>query len=114
MGKYFLTTRETLRYIYEIEAGSVESAIKVYKDANGICGVFESKIISDEIISVSKCKDEDEMPMRCDHCGTKLTEGTMNYVGTKNGKKFYICNKCLDKSFTNEEWDSLVELTSRI
>lgn len=66
MGKYFLRTKETLNYIYEIEASSVESAIEVYKGAIGICGVYESKIISDEIISVSKCKDEDEMPMRCD------------------------------------------------
>lgn len=114
MGKYFLTTKETLIYIYEIEADSVESAIEVYKGTEGICGVYESKIISDEIISVSQCKDEDETPMHCDHCGTKLTEGTTNYVRTKNGKTIHICNDCLDKSFTNEEWDSLVELLSRV
>ena len=113
MGRYFLTTKETLISIYEVKADSVESAIDIYKNGKGDYCLYESETQSDEIVSVVEGEDE-YTPMYCDHCGTKLTEGTTNYVRTKNGKKFYICNKCLDKSFTNEEWDSLVELLSRI
>ena len=113
MGKYFLTAKETSVFIYEVEADSVESAIKVYKGEEGYCSVYESKVASAEIISVSECKDED-MPIHCDHCGTKLTEETINFVRTKNGKNFYICNKCLGESFTNEEWKSLIDLLSRV
>lgn len=110
MGKYFLTTKETLNYIYEVEADSAESAIEIFKENEGYCHVHESKIISAEIVSVSKCEDG----MHCDHCGAALTEETRNYASTKNGKKFYFCNRCLEQSFTNEEWDRLIDLLSRI
>ena len=115
MGKFFLTVKETLMSIYEVEADSKEAAVKEYEDGGNFC-LYESATIKEEIIGMSKYGDKEDVliPVFCDHCGAELNPYNMNWIRTKNGKTIHICNDCVDSNFTNEEWENLVELLSRV
>lgn len=39
----------------------------------------------------------------CDECGQEMWEGYC----IDNGRKYYCCADCLDKNYTEEEWEDL-------
>ena len=55
MGKFFLTVKETLMSIYEVEANTKEAAVKEYEDGGNFC-LYESATIKEEIVSKLKSK----------------------------------------------------------
>lgn len=49
MAKYFLTVKETILSVYEVEADSRESAIKEYENG-GNYSLYESETTEDNVI----------------------------------------------------------------
>ena len=82
----FITNEKELSKIFEKDVEALDYAIKE----------LEKKDILERY-------EEDVYVRHCNECGKEMWEGYC----IENGIEYYCCADCLDKNYTEEEWEEL-------